>query len=87
MKVVVVGAGIAGLITARTLAELGYLVTIVEASERVGGRIMSKRVEVTTCNKDSQQKKHEHEHTRHNALTLNTTNLTECVGACGRGSC
>ena len=86
MKVVVVGAGIAGLTSARALAELGYRVTIVEASERVGGRIMSKRVEVTTCNNASLQNEHDHAHqqTRYNALTLNTNEL---LGACGRGRC
>lgn len=56
MKVVVVGAGIAGLTTARALAELGYVVTIVEASERVGGRVMSKRVEVTKTETKSKTK-------------------------------
>ena len=46
VKVVVVGGGIAGLVTARELAILGYKVTILEASHRLGGRIMSKTVNI-----------------------------------------
>jgi monoamine oxidase len=39
MDVIVVGAGIAGLAAARTLAEKGARVALVEARDRVGGRI------------------------------------------------
>jgi monoamine oxidase len=38
-RVIVIGAGIAGLAAARTLAEGGNRVTLIEARDRVGGRI------------------------------------------------
>jgi monoamine oxidase len=38
-KILVLGAGIAGLAAARTLQDLGYEVTILEARQRIGGRI------------------------------------------------
>ncbi len=41
---VVVGAGIAGLAAARVCAEAGLKVVVLEASERVGGRIRTLRV-------------------------------------------
>jgi monoamine oxidase len=42
----VVGAGVAGLAAARTLAEAGEHVAIVEARERLGGRILTEHVPI-----------------------------------------
>ena len=38
-NIIIVGGGVAGLITARELLKQGYSVTILEASDRLGGRI------------------------------------------------
>ena len=50
--VAVVGAGIAGLTTARQLTLLGYRVTVLEARSRVGGRVHTVRNAVG-CNADA----------------------------------
>jgi monoamine oxidase len=42
--VVIVGAGMAGLTAARALAEAGWRVLVVEAQERIGGRILTQHV-------------------------------------------
>jgi monoamine oxidase len=45
IDVVILGAGMAGLVAARAMAELGLRVCVLEAKERVGGRVMSQKVE------------------------------------------
>ena len=43
VSVLVAGAGLAGLVAARDLAALGAAVTVVEARDRVGGRVWTVR--------------------------------------------
>lgn len=43
-RVIVIGAGIAGLVVARDLAQAGVPVTVVEAADRVGGQLASIRI-------------------------------------------
>src|SRR2546421_6569434 len=43
-RVLVIGGGVSGLIAARGLAESGCDVTLLEAKERLGGRILTRRV-------------------------------------------
>jgi monoamine oxidase len=42
-KIIIVGAGMAGLVSASLLKKAGHDVTIIEASERVGGRVYTMR--------------------------------------------
>ncbi|MGZ8804017.1 MAG: protoporphyrinogen/coproporphyrinogen oxidase [Microbacterium sp.] len=43
-QIVVIGAGVAGLVVARDLARAGIAVTVVEASDRLGGQLASVRI-------------------------------------------
>src|SRR4028118_1249618 len=45
MKILIVGAGVAGLVCARTLLRAGHEVVVLEASDGVGGRVRSDRVD------------------------------------------
>jgi len=45
---IVIGAGIAGLAAARALAERGVRVTVLEARERVGGRVLTRQADGAT---------------------------------------
>jgi len=43
--IVIIGAGIAGLAAATTLKNSGYNVTVLEASDRIGGRILTQNID------------------------------------------
>jgi phytoene dehydrogenase-like protein len=45
VDVVIIGAGVAGLAAGRRLTEAGVRVTVLEARNRIGGRIHTLRVE------------------------------------------
>src|ERR1700753_2953964 len=47
-QVLVIGAGMAGLAAARALAERGVQVTVLEARERVGGRVLTRHADGAT---------------------------------------
>jgi monoamine oxidase len=47
-RVIVIGAGLAGLVAARDLARLGATVTLVEARDRIGGRVQTLRDDAFT---------------------------------------
>ena len=42
-SIIIVGAGLAGLAAARTLHQRGFLVSVFEARERIGGRVWTRR--------------------------------------------
>ena len=48
-RCVVVGAGVAGLVAARALRAAGVAVTILESSDRIGGRACT--AEIPSCDK------------------------------------
>ena len=52
--IAVVGAGIAGLVAARRLAESGHDVTLFEERQRVGGRVRTRVVDGFTCDRGFQ---------------------------------
>jgi len=53
-RVVVVGAGLAGLTTARYLQRAGVEVTVLESSDRVGGRVTSDKIDGYICDRGLQ---------------------------------
>ena len=50
MDVIVIGAGLAGLMAARELTYKGHTVRVIEALDRVGGRLFTKSKVLPTTN-------------------------------------
>lgn len=48
-KIIVVGAGIAGLTAAKTLMQKGHEVLVLEARDRIGGRIWTSQYALERC--------------------------------------
>lgn len=64
--VLVLGAGMAGLVAARELQALGHTVRIVEGSDRIGGRILTHRFEDGSYNElGAMRVPASHDYTRH----------------------
>ena len=55
MRVVVIGAGLAGLVAADELAAAGAEVVVLEARDRVGGRVWSRRLDNGACRRDGRR--------------------------------
>ena len=52
--VVVVGAGIAGLMASKQLSEAGYRVAVLEKARGVGGRMATRRIGEAVCDHGAQ---------------------------------
>jgi len=54
MKIIVVGAGLAGLVATRALQQFGHEITLIEASDGIGGRVRSDVVDGFTLDRGFQ---------------------------------
>ena len=54
MKVIVIGAGLAGLRAAVLASEQGHDVTVLEATQRVGGRVYTELIDGFRCDRGFQ---------------------------------
>lgn len=79
-RVLVIGAGMAGLAAANELRERGYDVLVVEARQRVGGRLKAGTLQVlpptTTTAVGPKDENHHHHHTSSKRSTTASTNGT-----------
>ena len=54
MRIIIVGAGLAGLVAARALQQFGHEITLIEASDGIGGRVRSDVVDGFTLDRGFQ---------------------------------
>lgn len=81
LEVVVIGAGLAGLVCAKELQQKGFKVTVLEKSRGVGGRIATRRLENTCFDHGFRYLENQGKHTQALIEDLTKANIIQPWGA------